>query len=109
MKINRDETIKNHFDSVVLLTNRLSEQKLSVFYHSYDYLCFGNWEMIIGTGHMDRRFFWDGRDFILIVNDRKKNNLTQGGQWEIVCQMPIGEISEQELFEKVYQLAAEIK
>lgn len=109
MKINRDETIKKHFDLVVLLTSRLVEHKLSLFHHTYDYLCFGNWEIIIGTGHKERKFFWDGRDFFLTVSDRIKNNLTQGGQWKIVYELPIGEIGDIDLFEKIYQLASEIK
>jgi hypothetical protein len=109
MKINRDETIKNHFDSITLLTGLLAKHKLSVIHHTYDYLCFGNWEIIIGAGHNDRRFVWDGRDFFLIVSDRKKNNLAHGGQWKVAYELPIGEVSEKDLFEKVYQLAIEIK
>lgn len=109
MKINRDETIKKHFDLVVLLTNRLAEQKLSLLYHTYDYLCFGNWEIIVGTGHKERKCFWDGRDFFLTVSDRKIGNMTQGGKWNLVYELPVGEIRDEELFEKVYQLALETK
>ena len=108
MKINRDETIKKHFDLVVFLTSRLAEVKLSLLHHTYDYLCFGNWEIIIGTGHRERKFLWDGRDFFLTVSDRVKNNLTQDGQWKIVFELPIGEVSDKELFDKVYNLSIEI-
>ncbi len=108
MKLNRNEMIKNHFDMVSALTTRLSEQGLSLFKHSYDHNCFGNWEMVIGSGHKERQFLWDGRDFFLIVSERTKTNSTLRTQWKSVHELPVGEVSDEELFEKVFQIASEI-
>ncbi len=101
--------IKKHFDLVSALTVRLSGRGLSLFKHSYDHNCFGNWEMVIGSGHKERRFQWDGRDFFLTVSERTKTNLTQGTQWKSVHENPVGEIADEELFEKVFQMASEIE
>jgi hypothetical protein len=108
MKIDRDATIKKHFDMLHTLTNRLNGDRLSVFSHSYNYLSFGNWEIVIGSGHKEKKFFWDGRDFNLTVSERNKTNLCQNNQWSNVNHIPLGEISDEELFERVYQIAVQI-
>ena len=109
MKLNRNEMIKKHFDMVSALTERLAKRHLSLFKHSYDHNCFGNWEMVIGSGHKERRFLWDGRDFFLTVSERAKTNSTQGEQWRSVHEMPVGEIEDEDLFGKVFQMASEIQ
>ncbi len=109
LKINPQETTKKHFDSVVSLTSRLAEHNLTIFNHSFNYLCFGSWEIIVGSGHKERKFSWDGRDFLLEVSDRIKTNMTQGGEWKVVYQKPLGNIKDEELFETVFQLAVELK
>jgi hypothetical protein len=105
MKIDRNATIKKHFDLVLALTTQLAAHNLSVVNHSYNYLCFGNWEIVVSSGHKERKFLWDGRDFILSVSERMKGNLSQNSQWKNVDEIPLMEIDVGDLFEKVYQLA----
>ncbi|MCB9757919.1 MAG: hypothetical protein H6753_05815 [Candidatus Omnitrophica bacterium] len=112
MKSTRDETIKRHFDLVAILAERLSQNNLNLIYHRYNYEVFGSWEIIVGTGHIERCFLWDGRDYYLIIKERVKVNSSQGGhggKWEVKSEINIGKVEEGKLFEIVFQSSLEIK
>lgn len=51
-----------HLEMIEWFAEKLIGINLAIYYHEYDQLCFGSWEIILGTRHNRMRIIYDGRD-----------------------------------------------
>ncbi|MEK6653030.1 MAG: hypothetical protein AABY50_08890 [Nitrospirota bacterium] len=66
--INKDaNSFLEHARQVHSLAEKLSEDGIAIYEHSYDMLSFGSWLLILGKRKYRVRFIWDGKDGILIT------------------------------------------
>ena len=63
----KDETESpvQHLEMVSDLAQQLADRRITVYCHTYDYLAFGSWEIVVGTRKHRVRLTWDGKEFRL--------------------------------------------
>ncbi len=51
-----------HLEMVSDLAQQLADRGITVYRHTYDYLAFGSWEIVVGTRKHRVRLTWDGKE-----------------------------------------------
>lgn len=80
-----------HFLFMALLAERLAEVPAAIIEHNYNfYGGFGSWSFLCESGERLFRFFYDGRDFSLTLEEATPG-LEQGGamDWKLVDCRPV--------------------
>jgi hypothetical protein len=70
-----------HFDSLARILRGLTEARIELFEHTYHPKAFGSFEIIVGRGHDQLKFTWDGRESILSVSYAKVKNKNAAPVW----------------------------
>ncbi len=55
-------------ESLAQLLKEFASERISLFEHSYHPESFGSFVLVVGRGHEQLRFIWDGKDAILSVS-----------------------------------------
>jgi hypothetical protein len=76
-----NESCAVHFDSLARILRDLAEQRIELFEHAYHPQAFGSFEIIVGRGHDQLKFTWDGRESILSVSCAKVQNKNAAPLW----------------------------
>ncbi len=56
------ESSIQHLEMVSDLARQLAERGIAIYCHTYDYLAFGSWNIIVGTRKCRVRLTWDGKE-----------------------------------------------
>ena len=59
----------------------LADEKIELFEHTYHPQAFGSFELVLGKGHDQLKFTWDGKDEILSVSFAKVPNQNATPSW----------------------------
>ena len=63
------QSCANHWNKVVALCSELAPLGVAVYEHSYSYLSFGSWTLILGKRKKMLRFNWDGREGFVTIQE----------------------------------------
>src|SRR5262249_3821326 len=71
---------------------QLQLRGLAVLSHSYDYLNFGSWTIVVGTRHHRARMTWDGREshFLLQTSEFRGSGASASWKESDTLQVPRG-------------------
>jgi len=70
-----------HFDKIVAIARRAEEKAFAVFSHDYDYLCFGSFQLEVGTRKRRKRYSWDGKEGFLDIQTADFSDSRTPGRW----------------------------
>ncbi len=59
-----------HFEAMTWLLKELEPARIELHEHQYSPRVFGSFALVLGRGHKDARFAWDGRDALLSIEFR---------------------------------------
>ena len=54
-----------HLEMMSNLARQLTGRGIAVYSHTYNYLAFGSWEIVVGTRKRRVRLTWDGKESFL--------------------------------------------
>lgn len=78
-----------HFERILLLAKYLSSRGISIYEEKFDPLFFGSWYVIVGTRHHRFKFFWDGRDEWLTIEESEFPDSGSRGQWRRIADQAV--------------------
>lgn len=59
----------------------MEDERIELFAHTYHPQAFGSFELVLGKGHDQIRFTWDGKDAILSVSVANVQNKNAAPNW----------------------------
>ena len=76
-----NDAARAHFDSVSRLLGALADEHIELLEHHYHPQSFGSFELIVGRGHDQLKFTWNGKESILSLSFAKVQNITTRPEW----------------------------
>jgi len=81
MNVNPAAAPIQHLQRLQALLGDLEPLNIALQRHEYDSLAFGDFVVVLVTGHKAARFIWDGRESILTVEYQARQNQSIAGTW----------------------------
>lgn len=78
-----------HFEAMAWLLKELAPARIELHEHQYSPRVFGSFALVLGRGHSEVRFAWDGRDALLSIEFRE--NRTEIWTQDASISLPKGE------------------
>ena len=79
MDTNREAIL--HLESLAQLLKEFASERIELFEHSYHPQSFGSFVLVVGRGHEQLKFIWDGKDAILSVSFAEVQNKNAAPVW----------------------------
>jgi hypothetical protein len=79
MDTNREAVV--HLESLAQLLKELALERIELFEHAYNPQSFGSFVLVLGRGHEQLKFIWDGKDAILSVSFAAVQNKNTAPVW----------------------------
>lgn len=70
-----------HLESVAQLLKELTSERIVLFEHSYHPQSFDSFILVLGRGHEQLKFIWDGKDAVLSASFAKIQNKNAAPVW----------------------------
>jgi hypothetical protein len=70
-KMITNDAAATHFESLARILRELAKERIELFEHTYHPQAFGSFELILGRGHDQLQFIWDGKEATLSVSFAK--------------------------------------
>ena len=93
-----------HLAAVSAMAARLAPRSIAVFRHTYEYLSFGSWSLVVGNRHRRLRLQWDGKEGILFCAISTHTGSSAPAEWNEVASAPVSGSDPEALFSTVEQL-----
>lgn len=80
-----------HFSAMAQLEASFAARKICIYEHSYHYLAFGSWMLVIGNAHKRLQFVWEGRDGALTAYAATLQSQKDHPQWHALKSVTVQE------------------
>ena len=94
---------KDHLEFLSRLAQECEEKRLMLWEYHYDYLAFGNWQIVIGSSKKRMQFSWDGKESLLDVCASSFQNSNSIPSWESALSSISGTKTETEILDVILQ------
>jgi hypothetical protein len=75
------DSASTRLESLARLMRELADERIELFELTYHPQAFGSFELVLGRGHDQLKFTWDGREAILSVSVAKVPNKNALPSW----------------------------